>query len=53
MKKLIREIVTNNRSKAFGKKSCFYIGWTQNNNSENAINSRIKAFEIQLENRIS
>jgi len=51
MENLIREIVTNSRSKAFGKKSCFYIGWTQNNNSESAINSRIELFKMQLENK--
>ena len=43
------EIVTKTRSKAFGRKSCIYIGWTQNNNSVGAVIERLRTLKGESE----
>ena len=45
---LIRKIVTGTKSEAFGKNSCFYIGWAQGNNSEQAVKHKIAQFKAEL-----
>lgn len=46
---VVYEIVTKNKSKAFGIKSCAYIGWAQKNNSTDAILERIRHFKSRIE----
>jgi hypothetical protein len=41
---VVFEIVTGDKSKAFGADSCVYIGWAQKNNRTPAIINRIKTF---------
>jgi hypothetical protein len=41
---VVWEIVTHNKSKAFGKNSCFYIGWAQKSMEPVAILERARAF---------
>lgn len=43
------EIVTKTRSKAFGRKSCVYIGWAQNNNSIPAVIEKLKTLKGEWE----
>ena len=43
------EIVTKNKSKAFGKKSCVYIGWAQNNNSVRAVIEKLRTLKYVSE----
>lgn len=43
------EIVTKTRSKAFGRKSCVYIGWAQNNNSVPAIIEKLRTLKGESE----
>lgn len=45
----VYKIVTGTKSKAFGKSSCVYIGWAQNNNSAGAILERLSTFKQELE----
>jgi hypothetical protein len=39
---VVIEIVTGDKSKAFGVDSCVYIGWAQKNNSAGAILTKVK-----------
>jgi len=41
---VVYEIVTGERSKAFGVESCVYIGWAQRNNGAGAILEKVKTF---------
>jgi len=43
------KIVTKTRSKAFGRKSCVYIGWAQNNNSVPAIIEKLRTLKGESE----
>ena len=43
------KIVTKTRSKAFGRKSCVYIGWAQNNNSIPAIIEKLRTLKGESE----
>jgi len=43
------EIVNDTKSKAFGRKSCVYIGWAQNNMSLKAQIQRLKRFKFELD----
>lgn len=40
----VYHIITHNKSKAFGKNSCHYIGYAQGNNSPHAILQRLREF---------
>ena len=44
-------IVTHNKSKAFGRDSCFYIGWAQKSMAPEAILERIIAFYDEIHAR--
>jgi len=46
---VVFEIVTKNKSKAFGKKSCVYIGWAQNNNSVGAVIEKLRTLKGESE----
>jgi hypothetical protein len=46
---VVYEIVTKNKSKAFGMKSCDYIGWAQRNNSIPAILEKIRHFKSRID----
>jgi len=46
---VVFEIVTKNKSKAFGKKSCVYIGWAQNNNSVGAVIEKLRTLKGEAE----
>ena len=46
---VIMDIVTKTKSKAFGRKSCVYIGWAQKNNSPEAILAKVHTFIQELE----
>ena len=46
----VYKIVTGTKSKAFGKGSCVYTGWAQNNDSAGAILNRLNTFKQELEN---
>ena len=37
-------IITHNKSKAFGRNSCMYMGWAQGNNSADAVLERLRTF---------
>lgn len=41
---VVIEIVTGDKSKAFGADSCVYIGWAQKNNSVTAVLEKVKTF---------
>ena len=43
------EIVMKTRSKAFGKNSCIYIGWAQNNNSISAVIEKLRTLKGESE----
>ena len=45
------EIVTKTRSKAFGRKSCVYIGWAQNNDSTPAIIEKLRTLKGESEGK--
>jgi len=45
---VVWKIVTGTRSKAFGRKSSFYIGWAQNSKSPDAILERARAFREEI-----
>jgi len=42
-------IVTGTKSRAFGRKSCVYIGWAQNNNSVGAIIEKLRTLKGESE----
>lgn len=46
---VVFEIVTKTRSKAFGRKSCVYIGWAQNNNSVRAVIEKLRTLKGEAE----
>ena len=48
---VVWEIVTKKRSKAFGRGSCVYIGWAQNNMSPDAILERIRHFKELIDKK--
>ena len=45
---VVIEIVTGDKSKAFGAESCVYIGWSQRNNSMGAILEKVKTLMRNL-----
>lgn len=45
---VVWDIVMTNKSKAFGKSSCEYIGWAQNNDSGHAILERARSFRENI-----
>lgn len=46
---VVFKIVTKTRSKAFGRKSCVYIGWAQNNNSVGAVIEKLRTLKGESE----
>ena len=42
-------IVKGTKSKAFGRKSCVYIGWAQNNNSVGAVIEKLRTLKGESE----
>ena len=42
---VVWDIVSKTRSKAFGRGSCVYIGWAQNNKTPDAILERVRHFK--------
>ena len=42
---IVWDIVTKTRSKAFGRRSCLYIGWAQSSMAPDAILERVRHFK--------